>query len=92
MTGTGPADVLKNLIFFIACLAVAASILAGALYLAVDLPAQQQAIKAPENKFVAPWYNPDCTEACNNLYLAHTINAAAWTACLSTCCGGGIDC
>jgi len=73
-------------------MAVAAGILAGVLSFIGNPAGQQQAIQPPENKFVAPWYDPDCTERCNNLYLAHTIGAAAWTACLSTCCGGGITC
>lgn len=83
---------LTRLVLFIICMAVAASILAGVLYLAVDLPGQQQAIKAPENKFVAPWWDTSCFEACGNRFLAHEINWAGLEACYHTCCGGGLTC
>lgn len=83
---------LTRLVLFIICMAVAASILAGVLYLAVDLPAQQQTIQPPENKFVAPWWDTSCFDACDIRFLAHTISSAEWTACYHTCCGGGLTC
>lgn len=93
MTATqSPGSPLGRLVLFIACLAIAGSILAGVLYFTVDLPAQQAAVQPPENKFVAPWWDVNCFTACDNLYLAHTINKATWDACYHTCCGGGLTC
>ena len=40
---------LTRLVLFIVCLAIAATIVAGAHYLAVDLPAQETALHPPAN-------------------------------------------
>lgn len=50
---------LARLVLFMVCLSVAASIVAGAQYFAVDLPGQQ-VLHAPANG--------DCSETCNDLF------------------------
>lgn len=49
---------LARLVFVIVCLSIAGSLFAGAHYLAVDLPAQQNA-PSPEN---AGWGTTSCTK------------------------------
>jgi hypothetical protein len=92
MDGGQSPDALKNLVLVTLGISILGILMALGGYFTVDLPAQQQAMQAPENKFQAPWYDPDCTDVCNARYLAHEINSAAWFACCSTCCGGGITC
>lgn len=55
---------LKSLVLFIVCLAIAASVLAGFHYYAVDLP-QQKALQAPENSDIDCQL---CLATCHNLW------------------------
>lgn len=60
MTGTKPSP-LAGLVLFMACLAIAGSILAGGHYYAIDLP-QQKTVVAPAN---SPGDNcQDCFDWC----------------------------
>ena len=56
MSGSAPSP-LARLVLFIICLSIAGSLAAGALYVAVDLP-QQQNVEAPVNGAIGPTCGP----------------------------------
>lgn len=58
-----------RLVLFMICLSIAGSVLAGAHYYAVDLPAQK-ALKAPENG----WSSTSPCEVCTGNCIIHQIN------------------
>ncbi|HEX3001215.1 MAG TPA: hypothetical protein VHN82_02430 [Methanoregula sp.] len=58
-----------RLVLFMICLSIAGSVLAGAHYYAVDLPAQN-ALKAPENR----WSSATSCEVCTGNCIIHQIN------------------
>jgi uncharacterized protein YneF (UPF0154 family) len=66
---------LARLFLFIICLSIAGSIVAGAHYLAVDLPAKEIALHPPAN-----------SESCTILYTAHCTKIRA-----TICRAGGTD-
>jgi len=70
---------LARLVLFMICLAALGSILAGAHYLAVDLPAQQN-VPSPEN---AGWGTASCTK-CKQDCGSSSTNPQYFN-CLMTC-------
>lgn len=52
-----------RLVLFMICLAIAGSVVAGAHYYAVDLPAQKN-LQAPENRFVSSTSCDICRANC----------------------------
>lgn len=73
---------LRQLVLVIAMLAMAGSILAGAHYLAIDLPHRQQ-VSAPENYWGEGLFQPGCTNMCGEPFPSQTH-------CYSTCIRLGI--
>jgi len=71
-----PRSPLTRLILFICCLAIAASILAAAHYLVIDLPAQKN-LPAPTN---AQYSNENCNTCKQNC----KVDSDYYT-CLSIC-------
>jgi hypothetical protein len=57
-----PQSPLTRLVLFIVCLAIAGSIIAGAHYFTIDLPAQKNA-QAPSNLF---GFGGSCLSECNS--------------------------
>ena len=55
MTEAQSSDVLKKLVIFIIAMAIVATILALAIYFAVELPIQQAALHAPANVGKPVW-------------------------------------
>ncbi|HEX3002447.1 MAG TPA: hypothetical protein VHN82_08815 [Methanoregula sp.] len=68
MTGTKPSP-FARLVLFMICLAALGSIVAGAHYYAVDLPAQN-ALMAPENG----WSSTSPCEVCTGNCIIHQLN------------------
>jgi hypothetical protein len=68
---------LARLVMFMICLAIAGSILAGAHYYAIDLPAQQAALHAPANARIS--------DSAYNTCMLNCLGDPLYYKCISMC-------